>query len=250
MRKNVSEHASSKNGFPHFMLKEIYEQPDAMQAIVEGCINGSGRVTLPGFAISPEEIRRFTKITIAASGSSRHAGILGEFMLERMTGLPVEVDFASQYCYRDPIVGPNELTIFISQSGTTIDTIAALHEARRKGSKSLAICNVPETPLTRDADATLLTYAGEEVEQGGIGIAGKRRLGNVADSERFRPLAAGFVKRCDGIDGSSGLRDKDGKFVRPNNRIAVAVLAGKIHFYGKAGHALQHELADNACVPA
>ncbi len=163
MRKNVSEHASSKNGFPHFMLKEIYEQPDAMQAIVEGCINGSGRVTLPGFAISPEEIRRFTKITIAASGSSRHAGIVGEFMLERMTGLPVEVDFASQYCYRDPIVGPNELTIFISQSGTTIDTIAALHEARRKGSKSLAICNVPETPLTRDADATLLTYAGEEV---------------------------------------------------------------------------------------
>jgi glucosamine--fructose-6-phosphate aminotransferase (isomerizing) len=88
---------------------------------------------------------------------------VGEFMLERMTGLPVEVDFASQYCYRDPIVGANELTIFISQSGTTIDTIAALHEARKKGSKSLAICNVPDTPLTRDADATLLTSAGDEI---------------------------------------------------------------------------------------
>ena len=153
----------SKNGFPHFMLKEIYDQPDAVQAIIEGCLDDSGNVVLPDFAISGEDIRRFSKITIAASGSSRHAGIVGEFMLERMTGLPVEVDFASQYCYRDPVVGANELTIFISQSGTTIDTIAALHEARRKGSKSLAICNVPDTPLTRDADATLLTYAGEEI---------------------------------------------------------------------------------------
>lgn len=145
------------------MLKEIYEQPEAVQTMIEGCLDSSGNVVLPNFALSPEDIRRFAKITIAASGSSRHAGIVGEFMLERMTGLPVDVDFASQYCYRDPVVGPNELTIFISQSGTTIDTIAALHEARRKGSKSLAICNVPDTPLTRDADATLLTYAGDEI---------------------------------------------------------------------------------------
>ncbi len=145
------------------MLKEIYQQPDAVQTMMDGCLNGSGKVVLPNFAITADDIRRFTKITIAASGSSRHAGLVGEFMLERMTGLPVEVDFASQYCYRDPVVGANELTIFISQSGTTIDTIAALHEARRKGSKSLAICNVPDTPLTHDADATLLTYAGEEI---------------------------------------------------------------------------------------
>lgn len=158
---------NSKDGFPHFMLKEIYEQPEAVQAIIDGCLSGakggSGKITLPDFSISAEDIRSFSKITIAASGTSRHAGLVGEFMLERMTGLPVEVDFASQYCYRDPIASPNELTIFISQSGTTIDTIAALHEARRKGSKSLAICNVPDTPLTQLADATLLTYAGEEV---------------------------------------------------------------------------------------
>jgi glutamine---fructose-6-phosphate transaminase (isomerizing) len=152
-----------KDGFPHFMLKEIYEQPEAVRTIIDGCLDKSGSIVLPGFAISAEDIRRFSKITIAASGSSRHAGLVGEFMLERMTGLPVEVDFASQYCYRDPVASPNELTIFISQSGTTIDTIAALHEARRKGSKSLAICNVPDTPLTQLADATLLTYAGEEV---------------------------------------------------------------------------------------
>lgn len=145
------------------MLKEIYDQPDAVRTMIEGCLDASGNVVLPDFAISAEDIRRFSKITIAASGSSRHAGLVGEFMLERMTGLPVEVDFASQYCYRDPVVGANELTVFISQSGTTIDTLAALHEARRKGSKSLAICNVADTPLTRDADATLLTYAGDEI---------------------------------------------------------------------------------------
>jgi len=155
--------SSNRNGFPHFMLKEIHEQPEAMQVMLEHWIDSSGRFIAPPGFFSPEELREISKITIAASGSSRHAGLVGEFMLERMIRVPVEVDFASQYCYRDPVVGANELTILISQSGTTVDTIAALQEARQKGSKSLAICNVPDSPLTRDSDATLLTYAGEEI---------------------------------------------------------------------------------------
>ena len=155
--------ASNRNGFPHFMLKEIHDQPEAMQAMLEHWIDSSGRFTIPAGFFSAEELRRISRITIAASGSSRHAGLVGEFMLERMIQVPVEVDFASQYCYRDPVVGSDELTILISQSGTTVDTVAALQEARRKGSKSLAICNVPDSPLTRDSDATLLTYAGEEI---------------------------------------------------------------------------------------
>ena len=159
MRSEKQQH----DGFPHFMLKEIYEQPLAVRRVIDELVDGSGKITLRNFGLSPDEVRRLEKITLAASGSSRHAGLIGEFMLERMAGLPVEVDFASQYCYRDPIVGAHELTIFISQSGTTIDTITALRVARRKGSKSLAICNVPNTPLTKEADATLLTYAGEEI---------------------------------------------------------------------------------------
>jgi glutamine---fructose-6-phosphate transaminase (isomerizing) len=155
--------SKSKNGFPHFMLKEIYEQPDAVRRVIEGWIDSSNTITVPGVTFRKDEIRTLSRITIAASGSSRHAGMVGEFMLERMTGLAVEVDFASQYCYRDPVVAPHELTIFLSQSGTTIDTITALQTARRKGARSLAICNVPETPLTQHADNTLLTYAGEEV---------------------------------------------------------------------------------------
>lgn len=154
---------ANRDGFPHFMLKEIYEQPEAVRRMLEHWIDASGRFVVPAGLLSPEELRRLSKITIAASGSSRHAGLVGEFMLESMIRVPVEVDFASQYCYRDPVVWPEELTILISQSGTTVDTIAALQEAHRKGSKSLAICNVPDSPLTRDADATLLTYAGEEI---------------------------------------------------------------------------------------
>src|SRR5229473_1094582 len=153
----------SKNGFPHFMLKEIYEQPAVLRRLIADCSGEGGAVKLPGVGFSDAQIRAISKITIAASGSSRHAGMVGEFMLERMTGLPVEVDFASQYCYRSPVVEPHELTIFLSQSGTTIDTITALRVARRKGAKSLAICNVAETPLTQNADTTLLTHAGEEV---------------------------------------------------------------------------------------
>jgi glucosamine--fructose-6-phosphate aminotransferase (isomerizing) len=155
--------SNPKQSFPHFMLKEIYEQPEAVERVIEEWIGADGKITVPDFTFSDDEIRSLAKVTIAASGSSRHAGIVGEFMLERMAGLPVEVDFASQYCYRDPIVAPHELTIFLSQSGTTVDTIAALQTARRKGAKSLAICNVPETPLTHYADSTLLTHAGEEV---------------------------------------------------------------------------------------
>lgn len=162
MRETNDSASDHKNGFPHFMLKEIYEQPEAVRKTIGACLDRAGKIVLPPPSLPVDETRVLRKISIAASGSSRHAGLAGEFMLERMTCLPVEVDFASQYCYRDPIVGANELTIVISQSGTTADTLAALQEARRKGSKTLAICNVPDTPLTRDADATLLTFAGKE----------------------------------------------------------------------------------------
>jgi glucosamine--fructose-6-phosphate aminotransferase (isomerizing) len=154
---------SNPNRFPHFMLKEIYEQPETVRRMLRHWIDGAGRFTAPEGLPAPKELLRLSKITIAASGSSRHAGLIGKFMLEKLARVMVEVDFASQYCYRDPVVWPDEMTILISQSGTTVDTLAALQEARRKGSKSLAICNVADSPLTRDSDATLLTYAGKEI---------------------------------------------------------------------------------------
>jgi glucosamine--fructose-6-phosphate aminotransferase (isomerizing) len=155
--------AKAKPKFPHHMIREIYEQPDAVRRVLKDHIDDHGRIRLPQLPFTSDQIRSFSKITIAASGSSRHAGMVGEFMFERMAAIDAEVDFASQYCYRDPVVAPQELTVFLSQSGTTIDTITALQVARRKHARSLAICNVPETPLTQLADATFLTHAGEEV---------------------------------------------------------------------------------------
>src|SRR5947207_10263911 len=140
-----------KNGFPHYMLKEIYEQPEAVRETIEACVNAAGHIALPGSGISDDEVRRLRKIDIAASGTSRHAGLAGEFMIEGMTGIPVAVDFASQYCYSDPIVEPCELAVFISQSGTTVDTVAPLHIGRKKGAKTVAICNVADQPRTRAA---------------------------------------------------------------------------------------------------
>jgi glucosamine--fructose-6-phosphate aminotransferase (isomerizing) len=159
----VNRSAKARTDFPHHMIREIYEQPDAVRRVLKDHIDNRGRIRLPQLPFTSDQIRSFSKITIAASGSSRHAGMVGEFMLERMAAIDVEVDFASQYCYRDPVVAPEELTVFLSQSGTTIDTITALKVARRKHARSLAICNVPETPLTQLADATFLTHAGEEV---------------------------------------------------------------------------------------
>ncbi|PYY02788.1 MAG: hypothetical protein DMG64_10445 [Acidobacteria bacterium] len=159
---NNQKSKPDKNGFPHYMLKEIYEQPEAVRETIEACVNSAGHIAVPGSHITNAEVKKLRKIDIAASGTSRHAGLAGEFMIERMTGIPVEVDFASQYCYRDPIVEPHELAVFISQSGTTVDTVAALQVAKKKSAKTLAICNVADTPLTRDADAMLLTYAGIE----------------------------------------------------------------------------------------
>src|SRR5215471_6239764 len=103
----TQDNIKHKNGFPHFMLKEIYEQPEVVRQVIADCLGAEDHVTFPNPVFSPQEIGAFSKITIAASGSSRHAGLVGEFMLERMTGLPVEVDFASQYCYRDPLVSAN-----------------------------------------------------------------------------------------------------------------------------------------------
>src|SRR5438270_11919087 len=118
MSTNSKSPQPNKGGFPHYMLKEIYVQPEAVRETIEACVNAAGHIALPGSGISDDEVRRLRKIDIAASGTSRHAGLAGELMIERMTGLPGEVDLASQYCYRDPIVEPCELAVFISQRNT------------------------------------------------------------------------------------------------------------------------------------
>ncbi|MEO6120320.1 MAG: isomerizing glutamine--fructose-6-phosphate transaminase [Terriglobales bacterium] len=150
--------------FPHYMLKEIYDQPRAvMDAIAHYLPPESQRQTLDGVRLSDDQVQAIQKINIVASGASRHAGMVGEFIFERMARVSVEVDFASQYCYRDPFTAANELTVLLSQSGTTKDTLLAQREAKAKGAKTLAICNVKDAPITLESDGNIYTHAGEEV---------------------------------------------------------------------------------------
>ena len=155
---------AEKGGFKHFMLKEIYEQPRAVRDTVQGRISlDTGKVYLEEMDISEDEFRSFTSIKIAACGTSWHAGLAGKYMLERLARVPVEVDYASEFRYRDPVLTENDLLIVISQSGETADTIAAMREAKQQGCKVLAICNVQGSMITREADGTILTHAGPEI---------------------------------------------------------------------------------------
>lgn len=155
---------AEKGGYKHFMLKEIFEQPRAIKDTMLGRVGlESGRVFLDEVDISEAEFRSFEQVKIVACGTSWHAGLAGKYILERLARLPVEVDYGSEFRYRDPIMPPNTLTIVISQSGETADTLAAQREAKQKGSKTLAICNVVGSMITREAAGTLLTHAGPEI---------------------------------------------------------------------------------------
>jgi glutamine---fructose-6-phosphate transaminase (isomerizing) len=155
---------AEKAGYKHFMLKEINEQPRAVRDTTLGRVSlETGKVFLPDMKISPAEFRAATGITIAACGTSWHAGLAGKFMIERLARLPVDVDYASEYRYRDPIPSPTDIGLLITQSGETADTIAAQHELIAKGSKTLAICNVVGAAVTRLAQGTITTNAGPEI---------------------------------------------------------------------------------------
>ncbi len=155
---------AEKGGYKHFMLKEIYEQPRSVRDTVLGRVGQeSGRIFLDEMDIQPKEFREFESVKIIACGTSWHAALAGKFMIEKMARIPVEVDYGSEFRYRDPIVSNKTLTVVISQSGETADTLAAQREAKQKGSKTIAICNVIGSMVTREAAGTLLTHAGPEI---------------------------------------------------------------------------------------
>lgn len=156
--------AAEKGGFKHFMLKEIYEQPRAVRDTVRGRVSlDTGKIYLDPMNISEDDFKNITSITVAACGTSWHAGIAGKYMLEQLARVPVEVDYASEFRYRNPVLDENTLLIVISQSGETADTIAAMREARAAGCKVLAVCNVQGSMIHREADGTILTHAGPEI---------------------------------------------------------------------------------------
>jgi glucosamine--fructose-6-phosphate aminotransferase (isomerizing) len=155
---------AEKGGYKHFMLKEIFEQPRAIRDTLLGRISqDSGKVFLDDMQISEQQFREFESVRIVACGTSWHAGLTGKFMIERLARLRTEVDYGSEFRYRDPILDSKTLTVCISQSGETADTLAAQREAKQKGSPTLAICNVKGSMITREAAGTILTHAGPEI---------------------------------------------------------------------------------------
>jgi glucosamine--fructose-6-phosphate aminotransferase (isomerizing) len=155
---------AEKAGYKHFMLKEIFEQPTAARETILGRVSqDSGLVFLEEMKITEAQLAAIERVTILACGTSWHAGLVGKFMIEQLARVPVEVDYGSEYRYRDPIVSRNTLAIVITQSGETADTLAALREAKRAGASSVAVCNVVGSMATRETDGTVYTHAGPEI---------------------------------------------------------------------------------------
>lgn len=155
--------AAEKEGYEHFMLKEIHEQPKGISETLLRRINDDSSINLDGISMTKEDIEGFNKVYIVACGTAYHAGLVGKLVIEKMAKLPVEVDVASEFRYRDPFVDEHTLFIAISQSGETLDTLAALREARRKGARILSVVNVVGSSVARESDDVFYTWAGPEI---------------------------------------------------------------------------------------
>jgi glucosamine--fructose-6-phosphate aminotransferase (isomerizing) len=155
---------AEKAGYKHFMLKEIYEQPWAVRETIlgRGSVE-SGRVFLDEMKLDAAALREIDRVVMLACGTSWHSALIGKFLIEELARIPVEVDYGSEYRYRDPIVDDRTLAIVITQSGETADTLAALREAKQKGARSISICNVVGSMATRETDGTVYTHAGPEI---------------------------------------------------------------------------------------
>ncbi len=154
---------AEKGGYKHFMLKEIFEQPRAVTDTLAGRILEAGCIYLEDLHLSAETFKDLNKIFIVACGTSWHAGMVGKYFFEKICRIPVELDIASEFRYRNPIVDEKTLTLLISQSGETADTLAGLREAKEQGGKTLAICNVVDSTIPRESDSVIYTHAGPEI---------------------------------------------------------------------------------------
>lgn len=155
--------SAEKDGYEHFMLKEIFEQPDAVKSTISPRIKNGNEIMLDGAGLSKARLESVRKIVIIACGSAYHVGVSGKYVIEKLTGIPVEVDIASEFRYRDPIVGSDTLVIVISQSGETADSLAALRTAKSKGAYVLSVVNVISSSIASESDSILYTRAGPEI---------------------------------------------------------------------------------------
>jgi len=215
---------AEKGGYKHFMQKEIFEQPRAVRDTLLGRISqDTGKIFLGDMQITGEQFRTFQSVRIVACGTSWHSGLAGKFMIERLARLPVEVDYGSEYRYRDPIVDSRTLTVCISQSGETADTLAAQRESKLKGSPTLAICNVMGSMITREAAGTILTHAGPE-----IGVASTKAFTSQLTALLLLAIHLGELRGKLSPDGAKALLQE---FTKIPHKIETALQPDAAGFY-------------------
>jgi len=215
---------AEKGGFKHFMLKEIYEQPRAVRDTLLGRMSlESGEVFLDKMEITAKEFREFRQVKIVACGTSWHSALAGKFMIEKLARIPVEVDYGSEFRYRDPIMQEGTLTICVSQSGETADTLAAQREAKQKGSPSLAICNVVGSMITREAAGTILTHAGPE-----IGVASTKAFTGQLTALLLLAIYLGELRETVSMDCAKKLLQE---FARIPHKLETILLADEKGHY-------------------
>ncbi len=215
---------AEKGGYKHYMQKEIFEQPRAVRDTFLGRISqDSGKIYLGEMGLTEQQFREFKNVRIVACGTSWHAALAGKFMIERLARLPVEVDYGSEFRYRDPILDAKTLTVCISQSGETADTIAAQREAKQKGSPTLAICNVLGSMITREAAGTILTHAGPE-----IGVASTKAF--TAQLTALVLLAA-YLGEVRGALTGDAARNLLQEFITIPHKIETVLQADRNGFY-------------------
>lgn len=181
-----------KQGYKHYMLKEIYEQPQAIANTIEGNVDHTqGVIVLKELPWNEDKLRSIQRIVIVACGTARHAALVGKAYFERMAGLPVEVEYASEFRYADPVLPEGSLCLAISQSGETLDTLSALRAAKAQGVPTLAVCNVRESSIAREADAVLYTHAGPE-----IGVASTKAFTTQLVLLQMFAIQLGTVRKC------------------------------------------------------
>lgn len=186
-----------KGGYEHFMLKEIFEQPTTIQDAFTGrLLADKGNIKLGGLSVVSEKLRNAKRIIITACGTSWHAGLVGEYMIEQLAGIPVEVEYASEFRYRNPVLYPDDVVFAISQSGETADTLAAVHEAKQKGCTVLGIVNVVGSSIARETDAGIYIHAGPE-----IGVASTKAFTSQLAVLSLLALYLGRMKNLSQLDG-------------------------------------------------
>lgn len=227
--------AVAKGGFAHFMLKEIFEQPEVLRNTMRGrLLTAEGNAKLAGLDTNIKELRNINRIIITACGTSYYAGMVGEYMIEDLAGVPVEVEYASEFRYRNPIIKPGTLVLAISQSGETADTLAALKEAQQKGATALAICNGVGSTIARTSDGGVYLHAGPE-----IGVASTKAFTSQVTVLAMIALLLGRQRRLSFETGADIVRAMQELPTLAEQTLKLSdQIAGIAHQYVKAGNFL------------